>query len=184
MWQEVLTEESGTCEEPAMNSGETHFNRSGHAGDQGRGEAWLIGQLALLLAIALAPRRVRGLPAWPAQLRRTSAIAGLLCGAAGAALALAGARSLGPNLTIYPRPREDGALVQEGIYSVMRHPIYTGLVLGALGWSLLRASTLALALTGALALFFDQKARREEAWLASRFPAFQEYRQRVRRWGP
>jgi protein-S-isoprenylcysteine O-methyltransferase Ste14 len=154
--------------------------RPNHESDPGRGEAWLIGQLALFAAIALAPRRVRGLPELPAWLRRPSEIAGLICGTLGWVLALAGARALGPNLTVYPRPREDGALVQHGLYSVVRHPIYTGTVLGALGWSLLRKSTPALLLTGVLALFLNLKARREEAWLAQRFPEFQPYRRRVR----
>jgi protein-S-isoprenylcysteine O-methyltransferase Ste14 len=36
-------------------------------------------------------------------------------------------------------------------------------------------------LTLALALFFDQKARREEAWLLERFRAYAECRRRVRK---
>ncbi len=147
----------------------------------GRGEAWLAGQVVLFAAIALAPRRIPGLPEWPAALRLPSQAAGMLLGAAGALLALVGARALGPSLTIFPRPRDDGTLVQDGIYGVVRHPIYTGVLLGALGWSLLRTSLPALALTGALALFFDRKARREEIWLEQKYPEYGAYRARVRR---
>ena len=147
----------------------------------GRGEAWFAGQMALLAAIALAPRRLPGLPEWPAWAARPSQIAGLLLGAVGGLVALAGARTLGPNLTPFPRPRDEGALVQDGVYKLVRHPIYAGLLLGALGWSLLRRSFPALVLALVLALFFDRKARREEVWLLEKFPEYAEYRARVRR---
>jgi len=146
-----------------------------------RGEAWVAGQIAILAAIALAPRRLPGLPEWPAWLAWPSRIAGLLLGAAGALLAIAGALALGSNLTPFPRPRENAALVEDGVYRVARHPIYTGIVIGALGWSLLRRSILAVLLTVALALFFDRKARREETWLVEKFPEYESYRARVRR---
>ncbi len=64
---------------------------------------------------------------------------------------------------------------------MVRHPIYAGILLGALGWSLLRASTPSLILSLVLALFFDQKAQREETWLEQKFPEYAEYRQRVPR---
>ena len=32
-----------------------------------------------------------------------------------------------------------------------------------------------------LVVFFDIKSRREEAWLAARFPAYADYRRRVRK---
>lgn len=158
-----------------------HDSREGGRPDRGRGGAWLLGQIALLAAVALAPRRVAGLPALPKALVRPSEIAGLLAGAAGGLLALAGARTLGPNLTAFPRPRDDGALVQDGVYGKVRHPIYGGVVLLALGWSLLRKSIPSLALTVVLALFLDRKARREESWLVEKFPEYQAYQGRVRR---
>ncbi|HEU5099059.1 MAG TPA: isoprenylcysteine carboxylmethyltransferase family protein [Roseiflexaceae bacterium] len=148
----------------------------------GRGGAWVVGQIILLAAIALAPRRLPGLPAWPVWLTRPAEIVGFLCGAAGASVALAGGRALGTNLTAYPRPRDEARLVQHGIYSHTRNPIYLGLALGALGWALLRKSIPALALVGLLALFLDRKAQREEAWLAEKFPEFEQYRRRVGRW--
>lgn len=147
----------------------------------GRGEAWFVGQMVLLAAIALAPRRLPGLPEWPAWTIWPGRIGGVLLGAAGGLVALAGARTLGPNLTPFPRPRAEGALVQDGVYGVVRHPIYAGILLGALGWSLLRRSFPALLLALALALFFDRKARREEEWLVEKFPEYAEYRERVRR---
>ena len=52
-------------------------------------------------------------------------------------------------------------------------------ILGALGWSLLRGSLIGLALTVGLFLFFDRKARREESWLMEKFPDYAAYRTRV-----
>ncbi|MFO7170839.1 MAG: isoprenylcysteine carboxylmethyltransferase family protein [Chloroflexota bacterium] len=146
----------------------------------GRGEGWVVAQLALFAAIALAPRRVPGLPEWPAELRGAASLAGgalMLLGAGAAGL---GALQLGRSLTIFPRPKEDGALVQTGLYRVVRHPIYGGIVLGAIGFSLLRAGVPSLLLSLALWAFFELKARREEAWLAEQFPEYQEYMRRVR----
>lgn len=146
-----------------------------------RGGIWVAGQMALLAAIVLVPRRLPGLPEWPEPLRQPAVLAGLLVGGAGGLVALAGGRALGANLTPFPRPIEDGQLVQDGIYSLVRHPIYTGILLAALGWALVRASSPALLLSLVLALFFDRKARREEAWLREQYPEYAEYAERVRR---
>jgi hypothetical protein len=78
-------------------------------------------------------------------------------------------------------PSNEAQLVQEEIYTVTRKPIYLGLMLGSLGWALLRKSIPSLALVGLLVLFLDRKASREEVWLTHKFPEFEQYRQRVRR---
>ena len=75
-------------------------------------------------------------------------------------------------------------LVQHGIYSLIRHPLYTAVFCAAAGWSLLRESWPALAASLALAVFLDAKARREERWLRQRFPDYDRYAQRVRRFIP
>lgn len=146
-----------------------------------RGEGWVLAQLALLAAIGLAPRRLGGLPPWPDQLARWALYPGALAIALGGLLGVVAAAQLGSNLTPFPRPREGATLVQGGVYGLVRHPIYASLLLLALGWSLLRASTPSLALSLVLALFFDLKARREERWLLERFPDYAAYRRRVRR---
>ena len=51
----------------------------------------------------------------------------------------------GENLTPFPEPLPGARLVESGAYRLVRHPIYGGLILGALGWGLLTASPLALA---------------------------------------
>jgi protein-S-isoprenylcysteine O-methyltransferase Ste14 len=144
--------------------------------NEGRGEGWVIGQMALLLAIVLAPPDLASLPRLPDRLR----LVGLALGVCGGIVAALGARQLGSNLTPFPRPKPDSELVEGGIYGRVRHPIYSGILLGAIGYALLRASLPSLLLSAALGVFFEQKARHEERWLEARYPGYAAYRERVR----
>jgi protein-S-isoprenylcysteine O-methyltransferase Ste14 len=100
---------------------------------------------------------------------------------AGVVQAWRGVRDLGESLTPLPHPRDDADLVETGIYGSVRHPIYGGLILLGLGWALLAASPLALALALVLVPFFWLKSSMEERWLGERFPTYPDYRRRTRR---
>ena len=82
------------------------------------------------------------------------------------------------------RPTDKAVLISDGIYRRLRHPIYAGIMLLGLGWALLTASVVALALALLLAVVLDLKARREEAWLTERFAAYPTYAARTRRFVP
>ena len=82
-------------------------------------------------------------------------------------------------LTPFPRPLDHARLQVGGAYGRVRHPIYGGLILIALGWSLI-SSPLTLVVTVALMLVLEMKSRLEESMLAQRFPEYDAYRQRVR----
>lgn len=147
------------------------------------GEGWVAGQLLLLglLAVLGAP----GLASLP------SGILGWLGFTGGAAaivaggwLAVRGFADLGDSLTAMPRPRSDGRLVEAGVYRRLRHPIYAGLILAAIGWSALTARPAALLVAALLAAFLDVKARREEAWLMDRYAGYADYRRRSKRFLP
>lgn len=147
-----------------------------------RGEAWVLLQALLGLLYLLAPRRG---PAWPAPLRRAARIAGLPPLLAGLLVLAAGARALGRDLTPLPKPGREARLIVDGPYRYLRHPIYTGLSLSALGAALATAHPLRLALTPLIAAFFAAKARREEAWLRRRFAGdYAAYARRVPRFLP
>ncbi|HEX9043416.1 MAG TPA: isoprenylcysteine carboxylmethyltransferase family protein [Candidatus Limnocylindrales bacterium] len=143
-----------------------------------RGEGWVLAQGVLLLAIAAAG--FSG-PAWTDGLRAATTVLAGLVGLAGLVLAVGGIRDLGSNVTPLPRPKDDAQLVETGSYGLVRHPIYGGLVLGALAWGLLTAAPLAIAGAFVLLAFFDLKSRREEAWLVGRYPGYEAYRKRTRR---
>ncbi len=72
------------------------------------------------------------------------------------------------------------ALVQRGLYARIRHPLYGGLILVALGAALYWRTPLALVFTGLLTQVLRAKARLEEEFLMERFPDYMEYRSRTR----
>jgi len=111
-------------------------------------------------------------------------ILGVLFGALGAGFGVAGSLALGANLTPFPRPRENARLVQHGIYARVRHPLYTGVILGSAGWALIMQSWPALVAALILFPFFDAKARREENWLRGTYPDYAEYETRRRKFIP
>lgn len=107
-------------------------------------------------------------------------VAGGAVALAGAGLAGWGVRSLGPALSPYPEPRPGTDLVEEGPYRLVRHPIYSGLVLGAAGIALATRSWGGMAVTAALGVFFSTKARYEESRMRVAVPGYAGYQRRVR----
>lgn len=63
-----------------------------------------------------------------------------------------------------PRPLPGVPLARGGPYRLVRHPMYTAVLLAALGASA-AGSPWAFVPTAALALVLDRKASREEQWL-------------------
>ena len=143
-----------------------------------RGGGWVLGQVVLVAAILLSAAFGPGAPDSVAVV--AYAAGGLLI-ALGVLLVVAGATGLGSSLTPFPAPRAGGELITAGIYRRVRHPMYGGGILFALGWSILTGSAAGLVLTAGLVLFFELKSRREERWLADRYAGYAEYRRRTRR---
>ena len=143
------------------------------------GGLWVLGQGALLGVVIAGS--ILGRNQWH-SLALTLGGAFLLVIAAGCGLA--GTLSLGRNLTPFPKPSASARLVQTGIYGLMRHPLYTAVFCGSVGWALVWRSWPALLAALALAPLFDAKARREERWLRQQFPEYPSYEQRVRRFVP
>jgi len=132
--------------------------------------------VGVLLLAAAAPIG----PAWPRLWLEPLRIGAAAVGFGGLWLMAGGARRLGRQLTPFPRPVEEGALQQGGVYRLVRHPIYGGVLLLSIAWSML-TSPLALVPAALLALLFAVKSRREEAWLVEAHPGYLDYRRRVRR---
>ena len=68
-----------------------------------------------------------------------------------------------------------------GVYRRVRHPMYGGGILVALGWSILTGSAAGLILTVVLVFYFELKSRREERWLLDRYAGYAEYRRHTPR---
>lgn len=146
-----------------------------------KGEWYVVIQFLLFGVVAFAPASLPGQAAWSGSWRTFSTVAGLALGSVGGGLILAGLLNLGRNLTAVPRPKENAHMVAHGAYRVVRHPIYSGIILGAFGLGLLRGGWLALLYGLILFLFFDIKSRREEAWLREKYVDYAAYQQRVRK---
>ncbi|MCK0508514.1 MULTISPECIES: methyltransferase family protein [Aromatoleum] len=146
-----------------------------------RGEWFVVLQAILFALILFGPRTAPGLPPWPETAAVVTSVVGALLIAAGLTMSVAAALHLGSNLTPLPHPREHATLVITGLYRGVRHPIYCGVILMAVGWALFIHGWLTLIYAAGLLLFFDIKSRREERWLIERFPHYIEYQQRVRK---
>jgi protein-S-isoprenylcysteine O-methyltransferase Ste14 len=96
-------------------------------------------------------------------------------------LALAGAVRLGGGLTASPLPSTRARLRTTGAYACIRHPIYTGLLLGGAGVVLLGGRPVRIwAWVGLLGVLLV-KTRLEEARLTARFPNYRAYAARTPR---
>ncbi len=92
--------------------------------------------------------------------------------------------NLGRNLTPFPTPKASGQLVTEGIYRWARHPIYTGVLIMALGWAAFSQSGWRLGLFVALWALFWAKSHYEEQLLTQKYPQYEAYKERVGQFGP
>jgi protein-S-isoprenylcysteine O-methyltransferase Ste14 len=98
------------------------------------------------------------------------ALSGCLLAVAGAALVLRSRAELGPAWSFVPKADQGTGLVTTGPYRLVRHPIYLGLVLLALGQALAFGSWLAcsIVLVGIVPTF-AWRARAEETLLSRTF---------------
>ena len=142
-----------------------------------RGGGWVALQ-GVFLAVAITVG-VLG-PTWPPAASPWLATAGAVTAVAGAGLLLAGITGLGRQLTPFPRPVADAELRRDGVFGLVRHPMYGGALLLILGWALV-SSPLVLLPLGLAAVFLDAKRRREEAWLVEEHPDYPDYRLAVPR---
>ena len=145
------------------------------------GEWYVAAQVLLIALVFFGPRTADSLPAWPAALAQASIVAGVALVVAGVSLLVAGLLRLGPNLTPLPYPKDEATLVRTGPYSLVRHPMYGGGIVLALGWALAVRGWLTLVYAAVLVCFLEFKVAREERWLAAKFPDYRDYQQRVKK---
>lgn len=144
-----------------------------------KGEWYVVVQLFLFALVAYGPASLPGWPTWSGTWRTITIVVGLILGGIGGLLAFGGLFSLGSNITAVPHPKEDAHMVAHGAYRFVRHPIYSGLILGASGLGLLRGGWLSLLYALILFIFFDIKSRREEIWLREKYVDYADYQRRV-----
>lgn len=119
--------------------------------------------------------------------RRPLGVPGLLgiaAGAIGSAVIALASNALGRRLRTHPAPASDAVLPTEGVYGVVRHPIYLGLLLLGVACTLIARTPRTAVSLGALAALFAAKSRLEERLLGERFPGYADYARRVPRFVP
>lgn len=91
---------------------------------------------------------------------------------------------LSKHLSMLPSPTEHAVLRTDGIYHLMRHPIYAGIIYFAIGFALYKLNFTKLLLSIVLILFFELKTIYEEKKLVLKFPDYDEYRRNTEKFFP
>ncbi len=135
-------------------------------------------QALLLGALILLPHRND----WPTPAPIDGIGFALVLG--GLAIAAIAALGLGRSLTPTPVPVSYGQLTTDGLYRLVRHPIYTG-VLAIVGGLAIRSGSWVSGFVAVITIiFFNRKAAWEEARLAERYEGYPEYARATPRFVP
>ena len=142
------------------------------------GNTYVAGQFALIIALAFLPT--------PADWNSSSPLASadLVIFVLGWAVLIGGIIGLGRSLTANPVPLEAAKLKTTGLYAVVRHPIYFGLILLGAAMAGKAGSALAGLLFLGLVILLNFKARFEERLLLAKFPEYAAYAAKVGRLFP
>ena len=96
-------------------------------------------------------------------------------GAIGVAVVVIAAAGLGKALTPTPVPRSDAALTTTGLYGLVRHPIYTGVLLIVIGVTVRSGNVITVFVAAATWVFFVVKSQFEERQLRAVYPDYAAY---------
>jgi len=91
---------------------------------------------------------------------------------------------LGRHLSPFPSPKPQSELVSDGVFKYMRHPIYTGIVVSMLAWSLSKQSIYQVLISLLVLLLFYFKSTYEEEQLLKKFPEYRSYMSKTGRFLP
>ncbi|WP_333695846.1 methyltransferase family protein [Flavobacterium sp.] len=120
----------------------------------------------------------------PLEIPKFLATFGMVIAFIGFMIALLTVFELKSNLTAFPTPTEKAELLTNGFFRYSRHPIYTGILMFALGYALYKYSIYKLLISGLLFIWFYLKSTYEEKQLAQKFISYREYKEKVGRFFP
>lgn len=107
-------------------------------------------------------------------------IAGTVLVALGSAMNIIGRLSLKGNWADHVRIYKDQTLVETGIYGIVRHPLYSSLMVMLYGGSLAYLNFVSAVLTTFVFIpFMYYRAKQEENFLLQEFERYEDYRKRV-----
>jgi protein-S-isoprenylcysteine O-methyltransferase Ste14 len=143
--------------------------------DKTRGNLYVAIQFAFLALLIFTPS---------GALWRTGGLVGVavvVLEVVGIAVLLVSFINLGKSLTAHPMPLATGTLKTTGLYAVVRHPIYLGLLMVAAGVTVHGASIWHLVGFVGLSVLLHIKAGFEERLLRAAYPEYEVYARRVGR---
>jgi protein-S-isoprenylcysteine O-methyltransferase Ste14 len=112
-------------------------------------------------------------------------VAGLLVVLMGVAFSIWARLMLGDNWSNRVTVKEDHTLVQSGPYRIVRHPIYSGILLGMLGSALQRGEVRSFVGLMICGFSFWLKTRAEEQFMVQTFgEKYMQYRRKVKALAP
>lgn len=91
---------------------------------------------------------------------------------------------LNKNLSPFPTPKDKAVLIQNGLYKYVRHPIYSGILLLFIGYSIFQDSWYKLGISILLALLFHYKAAYEEQLLSLKYKDYNLYKSNTGKFFP
>lgn len=106
---------------------------------------------------------------------------GLLIVGLGVILGSVALLQINTNLSPFPTPVAHCKLLTTGAFSIARHPIYTSILMVALGYALYQTSIFKFLITIALWVLFYFKSKYEEQLLLHKFSEYQTYKKKTRR---
>lgn len=104
---------------------------------------------------------------------------GAIIGVGGFGAAYLAYKALGRNFRVFAAPRRSGALITTGIYSKVRHPMYTAAICAFLGYIIYWGSLWCVPFWLAMTILYIIKAWKEEGVLNQRYPEYSDYRERT-----
>jgi protein-S-isoprenylcysteine O-methyltransferase Ste14 len=139
--------------------------------DLQKGKRLVFLQLALIIVLALFPDSPTVDPALE--------YAGIALLAIGLVILFAGFKGLGKSLTANPVPIEDGKMVTTGIFSIVRHPVYLGLLITTFGLVVSSGVWSQIIVWVALAILLTYKMHWEETLLLAKYKGYADYMTKV-----
>lgn len=106
---------------------------------------------------------------------------GLVVVGLGVVLGLVALLQLNTKLSPFPTPVASSTLTTNGAFAVARHPIYTALISSGCGYAIFSESLYKMLIILYLSILFYFKSKYEEQLLSQKFPAYQDYKKRTRR---
>jgi len=121
---------------------------------------------------------------WSLKLGLAIQKTGFLLAIFGAIIIILALLQLNKNLSPFPSPKNNTALLQNGLYKYIRHPIYTGIILFFTGYSVYQNSFYKLGISMLLLVLFYFKSNYEEQRLGQKFPDYKLYKSKTEKFFP